>query len=107
MTQETKFVSKLRALSKSGKLSSTMYEKVRPTGSLPKFHKVSIPLRPIVSCIKSPSNGLSKHISYLLTPLLNTSISIIKNSEHFIQLIRDITFEPDDIMVSFDIVFLF
>ena len=73
VTQETKIISRLRALEKSGELPTTiilLYQRIRSTGSLPpmlyglpKIHKVDVPLRPIVSGIKSPSYSLSKHIA--------------------------------------------
>ena len=114
VTQETKIVSRLRALEKSGELPTTIYQRIRPTGSLPpmlyglpKIHKVDVPLRPMVSCIKSPSYSLSKHIASIISPLMGQSDSFVKNSEHFISTIRDITVDPDDIMVSFDVCSLF
>ena len=58
-------------------------------------------------CIKSPSYSLSKHIASIISPLMGQSDSFVKNSEHFISTIRDITVDPDDIMVSFDVCSLF
>ena len=88
--------------------------KCSPTGSkppmlygLPKIHKPDVPLRPIVSCIGSPTYGLSKHIASLLSPLEGKSDYYVKNSEHFINAIDDITLEQDDVLVSYDVRSLF
>ena len=37
---------------------------------LPKIHKADIPLRPITSCINSPTYNLSKHLVSILSPRL-------------------------------------
>ena len=113
VTQETKIVSRLRALEKSGELPTTIYQDQQVACrlccmyGLPRIHKVDVPLQPIVSCIKSPSYSLSKHIASIISPLMGQSDSFVKNSEHFISTIRDITVDPDDIMVSFDVCSLF
>ena len=65
---EDRLVRKLRALYKKGNLPNSLYWRIRPAGSTPpmiyslqKIHKEHVPLRPIVSCIGSPSYPLSKH----------------------------------------------
>ena len=113
-TQETRIVTKLRNLEKTGEIPAALYARIRPTGSkppmlygLPKIHKPDVPLRPIVSCIGSPTYGLSKHIASLLSPLAGKSDYYVKNSEHFINAIDDITLEQDDVLVSYDVRSLF
>ena len=73
-TQENRLSRKLKGLEKNGEITSALYNKLRPTGSqppriygLPKIHKPDIPLRPIVSCIGSPTYQLSKHITSLIS----------------------------------------
>ena len=60
--------------------------------------------REIVSCIGSPSYGLSKHIASLISPLAGRSVSHVK---HFINSIEDVTLEPNDLLVCFDVRSLF
>ena len=74
---------------------------------LPKIHKVEVPLRPIVTTIGSPTYNLSKWLGKILSPLAGKTKSNVKNSVHFIQMVREMTFKENDWMVSFDVVNLF
>ena len=55
---------------------------------LPKIHKKEVPLRPIVSCIQSPSYDLSKYIASIISPLAGKTGFFVKNSGHFIEMIK-------------------
>ena len=72
----------------------------------PKIHKPDMPLRPITSSTGSPTYELSKHLTTLLTPLLRNKYSV-KNSIEFTTQIKHFTIEPDEIVVSFDVISLF
>ncbi|XP_063540745.1 uncharacterized protein LOC134749659 [Cydia strobilella] len=74
---------------------------------LPKVHKTNVPLRPIVSQISSPTYDLAKHVASVLQPIVGGTPSFVKDSRHFIDILKGITLEPDDIMVSFDVESLF
>ena len=73
---------------------------------LPKVHKVNVPLRPIVSFVNSPTYNISKFLSIIIKPLMTNRFSV-KNSIDFIDRIKDVVFEKDDILVSFYVVSLF
>ena len=73
--QERGLTSRLGKLKKEGEISESLYRWFRPSGSqppriygLPKIHKPEVPLRPIVSCIGTPSYRLSKYITSLISP---------------------------------------
>jgi hypothetical protein len=74
---------------------------------LPKIHKTDIPLRPIVSSIGFPCYALAGFLHKILSPLSGKSKTFVKNSSHFIQLLRSVNLESTDILVSFDVVNLF
>ena len=82
---------------------------------LPKTHKFIVDhhgklhysVRPVLSCINSPTYFLSKFISSLLTNSIKKPVSHIKNSTHFIQKISDVVIPDDHIIVSFDATSLF
>ena len=74
---------------------------------LPKIHKHGVPLRPIVNTIGSPTYDLAKYLAGILKPLVGNTSSFIKDSSTFVKMIGNLTLEPEDIMVSFDAVFLF
>ena len=113
-TQENRLSRKLKGLEKNGEITNALYNKLRPTGSqppriygLPKIHKPDIPLRPIVSCIGSPTYQLSKHITSLISPLAGHPSSHVKNSRHFTEMMRSVHVESAEILVSFDVSSLF
>ena len=113
-TQENRLSRKLKGLEKNGEITSGLYNRLRPTGSqppriygLPKIHKPDVPLRPIVSCIGSPTYQLSKHITSLISPLAGHTSSHVKNSRHFTEMIGSVHVESDEILVSFDVSSLF
>ena len=73
----------------------------------PKIHKPDVPLRPIVSCIGSPTYQLAKHVTSLIAPLTGRTSSFVKNSQHFVEMARDIKLLEGETMVSFDVKSLF
>ena len=74
---------------------------------LPKVHKEDVPLRPIVSAMKSPIHPLAKYLAHKLTPLAENVKSEVKNSSHFIDIIKTVKITNTDILVSFDVTSLF
>ena len=74
---------------------------------LPKIHKENTPLRPIVSAIDAPSYKLAKYLAKILQPKVEEAQSYVKNSQHFLQIIKDIRVNREDILVSFDVASLF
>ena len=113
-TQEAKVTRKLKDLERSGELGTNLYHRLRPKGSkppliygLPKVHKLDVPLRPIVSCIGSPTYDLSKYISKIISPLAGSSDSFVKDSKHFVDGMKDVRLCSDEVMVSLDVKSLF
>ena len=94
-------------------LEPKLYHKLHSTDStpasfygLPKIHKDNVPLRPIMSAIGSPTYELSKYLANILSPLQNNKYTV-KNSASFVEKIRTMSVDPDEILVSFDVVSLF
>ena len=105
---------KLKQLKDKDKLEETNYKRIRPNDAstakfhgLPKIHKENIPPRPIVSLPGSPTYELSKYLAMILHPLVKTSPHTINNANTFLTNIKDLKLEPDEIMISFDVVSLF
>ena len=73
---------------------------------LPKIHRVNVPLRPIVSFVNAPTYNISKFL-FKTIKLRMTNRFSVKNSIDFIDRIKDVVMEEDDILVSFDVVILF
>lgn len=95
-------------------LSDDEYHRMKPGDSVlplfygqPKIHKPDIPLRPIVAFCGSSTYNLAKELSKRLRPLTLKSHHMLKNSKDFIEKIKDVYIEHDEIMVSFDVKSLF
>ena len=73
---------------------------------LPKIHKTNVPLRPIVSFIESPTYGLSKKLAEI-SHFVGKSDRNVKNSYEFVEFLRGLIIDSNEIMVSFDVVSLF
>nr|XP_054925878.1 uncharacterized protein LOC129384456 [Dermacentor andersoni] len=74
---------------------------------LPKVDKPGVPLRPIVDFTRSPLHRLSGYLHQVLGPLTGKTATHISNSYAFVEKVRDISLDEDDIMVSFDVKSLF
>ena len=74
---------------------------------LPKIHKEGVPLRPIFNNIGAHTYQLAKYITGFLNQLTGNSAHPVKNSAHFTQILDNLQVQPGNLMVSFDVVFLF
>ncbi|XP_037574329.1 uncharacterized protein LOC119456571 [Dermacentor silvarum] len=74
---------------------------------LPKVHKPGVPLRPIVDFTRSPLHRLSGYLHQVLGPLAGKTATQIANSSAFVEKVRDISLDEEDVMVSFDVRALF
>ena len=109
-TQQRETKTKLAILRINGTIHQSLYFKLKPTDSqaprlygLPKIHKASIPVRPIVSYSGSPLFNLSKYITNILKPYTLLNKQHCKNSKEFSEFIRAHTIEEDEFMVSSDV----
>ncbi|XP_077492096.1 uncharacterized protein LOC144102812 [Amblyomma americanum] len=74
---------------------------------LPKIHKEGVPMRPIVDFTRSLLYELSGYLHRVFAPLVGKRSTFIRNSYEFIEKVRDISVDDDDLMVSFDVKTLF
>ena len=100
---KTKLQRRLLQLKKDDQFTPLIYNDIRPTGSqrprmygLPKTHKGSIPLRPILSMVGSSQHELAKWLCTILQPVLDRySSRCIKNSFTFAKTSQDLTTDSD------------
>ena len=109
-----KLTERLLSLKRSGHLSETVYNKIKPRHKQPpriygqpKVHKPEIPLRPIVSCVNTFAYDLSAHLADILSPLTGKSDYTATNSSHFVSTISHERIQENEVMVSFDVESLF
>ncbi|XP_072144504.1 4-pyridoxate dehydrogenase-like [Dermacentor andersoni] len=72
---------------------------------LPKIHKPDVPVRPIVDYTCSPLYELSGYLHRVLRPLVELTPTFVKDSAHFIELIRSTCIGDDEVMISFEVLF--
>lgn len=73
---QKKVIDKLDILLQAQVIDGTTYKKAKPIGTqmprlygLPKTHKPNVPMRPILSMIRSPTHELAKILTSLLSPV--------------------------------------
>ena len=108
---ERKMNSQLLHLVRVCRLYNDVYLRLRSSAGrtpllygLPKVHKPSVPLRPIVSFVSSPTYHLSKFLADLLQPVVGKTSSHVKNSREFVDFIRSERLTSEETMISFDVV---
>lgn len=72
-----------------------------------KIHKKDYPVRPIVSSCGSSGFKLAGFLTETLTDIFNDMGHHVKDTPHVIEKIKDVTLDPDDILISFDVVSMF
>ena len=72
-----------------------------------KVHKDGVPMRPIVSCIGSPTYRLAKDLARILIPLSGQTTYTVMNSTKFVERLQEARIGPEDLLVSFDVTSLF
>lgn len=72
-----------------------------------KTHKSIVAMRPVVSCINSPSYDVAKLVHVILSNYINTFEYNVTNSIKFVEMIRNITLPKDYVFISLDVVSLF
>jgi hypothetical protein len=60
-----------------------------------------------VNTIGSPTYELAKHVAKIPSPLVGHTDSFIKDSNEFINIIKNEKVRPQDTLISFDVVSLF
>lgn len=74
---------------------------------LPKIHKPGGKMRPIVSNINAPIYKIAKWLVSEFNKLKPPESLAIKNSLECVELLKNITLEADDLLVSFDVISLY
>lgn len=106
MRKVTTILSKHRGMLPSFHLKPSCPQPPKIYG-LPKIHKEGAPLRPVVSQISSPTYDLAKYMAKKLSPLIGRTTSFVRDSSHFVEIIKDLRVEDTEVLVSFDVESLF
>ncbi|CAF4133379.1 unnamed protein product, partial [Adineta steineri] len=101
---------RLSTLMKEKKITKKIYDELFTSGSsVPvlyctvKIHKANFPLRPIIAMYNAPSYKLAGFLSNLIKFGRKETQSYIKDSFHFVKLIKHTHIQDDELMLSFDI----
>ena len=113
-TYKGQLVKVLSDIEEEGGINRDQYRSLYPTSEtppkfygLPKIHKQSRPLRPIVSSIGSITYQCSKHISDVLAPLVGKTEHHVANSQQFVDKVKELRVEEDEELRSYDVTALF
>ena len=74
---------------------------------LPNIHKPDTPLRPTVSSTDTVSYNTAKELAKIIKPLVGLSTHHLQNTKDFIQQLKDVKLQQDEIIISYDIKALF
>ena len=66
---------------------------------LPKIHKPNNPDRPIVSACSCPTKLISSYLDKIMTPIVKSLPSYIKDSTHALQMFHDFNFSGQDKLI--------
>ena len=69
----------------------------------PKIHKTEVPLRGVVSFVKSPYENIAKALVRVLRSLQGRSGHYIKNSRQLKDIVKSWSIQRDEILVSYDV----
>ena len=112
LKEEERILESLKDLNKRKQISDELLEDLRPTGSQParlygtaKVHKANVPLRPVLSMPGSCYHKIGKQIADWLSVV--TECGINTSSKSISSQLKNITLEPDEVIVSFDICSLY
>jgi hypothetical protein len=107
-----KLIKELRSLKKD--VPEYLYWQMYPSGvippriyGLPKIHKPSVPLRPIVSSIGTVSYGVARYLAKVISPLVGKTDHFVKDSTDFVKKIQGLEVPPGHKLVSYDVTALF
>ena len=112
LKEEDRIQESLKEMLDSGKISKTLYDKMRPRGSQPprlyglaKVHKKDTPIRPVLSMPGSAYYGVAKQVAWWLSHIpecnINSSTKSVRDS------LKDITMDEGSELVSFDVTSLY
>ena len=111
---QTQLVNILRKWNTAKSIPEWLYRKLYPTGAqpprvygLPKIHKASVPLRPIVSSICAVTYNVAKFLAKTLSPLVGKTEHFVKDSRDFVSKIKDLEVPPGQKLISYDVSALF
>ena len=100
-TEYIALIDKLKSIKREGVLDDKTYKFMYPTSEevpklygLPKIHKPSVPLRPIVSSIGSVTYTTSKHLAVILNSVKGKNGYAVKNSEDFVEQVSNKIIPP-------------
>ncbi|KAK3717110.1 hypothetical protein QZH41_016141 [Actinostola sp. cb2023] len=93
------------------RINDKRYREINTTdGITPQMYgtpKSGVPLRPIVSFIGLPTYALSKHLSFLLSPLVGKSTYHVRNTEQWVETAAEMKLDANEELMSLDVVSLF
>ena len=108
--EENLINSRLNRLLKEKKINQSTFDRIYATGcSTPvlyctvKVHKPNFPLRPIIAMCNAPNYKLAAFLTNMIKNYKGKSQSHVKDSFQFAKILKQTTYNNNDVMLSFDI----
>jgi len=100
----------LKEIKEKGEIDQKEYLQLIPTRTQiprmygqPKIHKEGYPMREIVDGCGSVTKEIDRYLSRIFKTYVGETEHYVRNSSHFVSMIRDLRVEEDEVMVSYDV----
>ena len=111
---KTAISNQLNKIKDEGQIDNKTFFRLFPTKTRiprmygqPKIHKENYPLREIVDSTSSVAKECDKYIGKVIQKYTGKSPYYVKDSAHFAEMIKDLTVDEDEILVSYDVTALY
>ena len=109
-TIKRKLSTRIKEIYENNEIEYAMYRKLLPTQTqIPrmygqvKIHKEGNPMREIVDANGSVLKEVDKYLTNIIKTYIGNNKYYIKNSQHFVNEIKDITIENNETLISYDV----
>ena len=100
----------VKEMVENGEITKEYGRKIQPSDCIaprlvgyPKVHKDEVPLRGVVSFIRSPYESIAKALVPILRSLQGRSGHYVKNSRELKEIVKGWSVQRDEILVSYDV----
>ena len=109
-----KLTTQLQTIKEENEITESEYKYLKPKNTQiprmygqPKIHKTGYPLREIVDGCGGVTKDMDKYISKIIKRYVGKGEYYVRNSAHFVGMIKDMEVNEDEMLVSYDVTALY